>query len=183
MQATSQKLEVCPSIPSTETRPMLKVNCNCALIPHSHFKIQCDKIARAQREAQWKARKEAQAKVRTLPRTTPAQSEPVPKKTQVELALQKACHGARGMAALAKSCPSKKDVCKIETASTAPSVTDAPSVAEVEEMHKTIVLETRKSVIMGMRLPEKKANELRKKLRTLYEIQVAEQTIALAKTK
>merc|ERR1712188_191543 len=67
-----------------------------------------------------------------------------------------------------------------EVASTRAPSTSAPSVEDIEEMHKTIVLETRKSVIMEMRLPEKQATELRKKLRTLYEIQVAEQTIALA---
>merc|ERR1712224_131275 len=145
---------------------MLKVNCNCTLIAHSHFKNQCDKIARAQREAQQKAQREARMEAKT------AQA----KKTQAELVLEKACHGPRGVAALAKSCPAKKD----EIASTRAPSSNAPSVADLEEMHKTIVLETRKSVIMEMHLPEKQATELRKKLRTLYEIQVAEQTIALA---
>ena len=147
---------------------MLKVNCNCDLIPgQSHFKNQCDKIARAQRDAQRKARNDA-----PLSRTTQAKSD-----------LEKACHGSRGVAALAKSCPAKKDGYKkidVEIASTRASSTHAPSVEDIEEMHKTIVLETRKSVIMEMRLSEKQANELRKNLRTLYEIQVAEQTIATA---
>merc|ERR1711862_875734 len=70
----------------------------------SHFKNQCDKIARAQRQAQQKAQSEA------------------PKKTQAELDLEQACHGARGVAALAKSCPAKKD----EIASTRAPSTNAP---------------------------------------------------------
>ena len=149
---------------------MLKVNCNCDLIPgQSHFKNQCDKIARAQREAQRKARNDA-----PLSRTTT---------TQAKSDLEKACHGSRGVTALAKSCFVKKDGFKkidVEIASTRASSTHAASVEDIEEMHKTIVLETRKSVIMEMRLPEKQANELRKNLRTLYEIQVAEQAIAKA---
>merc|ERR1712100_719923 len=97
----------------------------------------------AQREAQQKAEKEARQKARS--------DAPRSRETQAELDLEKACHGSRGVAALAKSCPAKKDGCKkidFEIASTRAPSTSAPSVADLEEMHKTIVLETRKSVIM-----------------------------------
>jgi hypothetical protein len=89
----------------------------------------------------------------------------------------------RGLAAWAKSCSGstiqvQKDAFKItskDKLGNAQDFSDTASTAASE-----CEIEFRNSIIISLGLADKQEKELRKKLRSLYEIRVAEQTIALA---
>jgi hypothetical protein len=226
---------------------MQKQNCNCGLIPHGHFKFQCIKIERAQREAKQAARNPVRAVKAVVLEETKTVLEPTRRPSKDEKLLsdqaireelskkardettkfssdqaiqekpsnttkdspktvlkveptqaslvkvvcdpkektEEELRRERGLAAWAKSCPGssiqlQKDAFKIALKEkTGHDFSDTTSNGTTAASESDMSL--RNSIIIRMGLAEKQEKDLRKKLRTLYEIRVAEQTMSLAK--
>merc|ERR1719183_1039541 len=166
---------------------MLKQNCNCSLLTHSHFRNQCLKVEKAKRDAEWAAKqKDGQTKQKDG-QTTPLPPPPVGsvewkkdaerRKVRRELTdklgssptdaqvLAEVDRRERGAVALAKSTPAKKERSTDDACSTRASESDVVS---------------KQKTIMSMFLRDSEEKDLKKKLRLLQEVRLAEEKIAAA---